>query len=382
MGPSPCTTVSTAKPASIPTLTGVQTAMVKVPPYPFGMVAARSGDWSFVSGGIAGYAAVMSDRGFAPRLVRVVKLPVSGGALGASLAADGRYLLIAGNAQEGPEQAVVLSVSRLEAGQPHSVLGVLKSPLDTAFEGNIVRSGAIEVTASKDGRFVFVADEGVGIAVFNLQHALATRFASSGYVGTIPMNPGIVGMALSPDGRTLYATSERGNAPTFSASQNGTLNIINVARAESQPQHAVVSTANAGCVPVRVAISPDGKTLWVTDRGSDQLLAFSSQALIRNPKHAFLAAVSVGTAPVGVTTFDNGRRIAIADSNRFNVPGATSGLTIVNADAALDGTPSLIGEIPAGGFPRELTVEPNGTTLLATNYSSGQVEAVDIQHVG
>jgi DNA-binding beta-propeller fold protein YncE len=71
--------------------------------------------------------------------------------------------------------------------------------------------------------------------------------------------------------------------------------------------------------------------------------------------------------------------IAVASSNRRNVLGA---ITIVNARAALNGSPSLIAEIPAGLFPRELAIEPDGTTLLATNFASGELEAVDLQHLG
>jgi DNA-binding beta-propeller fold protein YncE len=177
-------------------------------------------------------------------------------------------------------------------------------------------------------------------------------------------------MALSPDGRTLYATSK---------SVRGVLSVVNVAKAESRPQEAVVSTVAAGCFTVRVAVSPNGETVWVTAAGSNQLLAFSSRKLVRDPAHALLATVRVGALPHGVTTFDHGQLIAVASSNRRNVLGA---ITIVNARAALNGSPSLIAEIPAGLFPRELAIEPDGTTLLATNFASGELEAVDLQHLG
>jgi DNA-binding beta-propeller fold protein YncE len=361
-------------------LTSVPWTMVTVSDSPFGVVAARGG-WIFVSAETSkgGYVAVISDRGLALTLVRTVDLPVAL-ASGLSLTPDGRYLLVAGGDRTGPKQAVVLSVARLEEGQPQPVLGVLKARFAV---GWAVVSSAIEVTSSKDGRYVFVANEGVlGIAVFNLHHAVATRFASSGYVGRIPVDNSTVGMALSPDGRTLYATSKSGRYTTFPSKMYGTLSVINVAKAESRPQEAVVSTAAAGCDSVRVAASPDGKTVWVTAAGSDQLLAFSSQKLVRDPTHALIAAVPVGAQPVGVATFDHGRRVAVADSARSGTPGSTSRLTIVNANAALNGSHSLIGYIPAGTYPRNLTVEPNGTTLLATNYRSGQLEAVDLQQLG
>jgi DNA-binding beta-propeller fold protein YncE len=354
--------------------------VVAVPGSPFG-VAARRGGWIFVSGATSsgGYVAVLSHDGVAPTLVRVVDLPVRSGE-GSTLTPDGLYLLVAGSDRNSPKQAVVLSVARLVEGRPQPVLGVLKARFPV---GWAVRSPAIQVTSSKDGRYVFVANEGgLGIAVFDLHRAVATGFASSGYVGAIPTDNGTVGMALSPDGRTLYATSLLGRYATFPSKLVGTLSIIDVAKAQSRPQDSVVSTIAAGCFSRRVAVSPDGKTVWVTASGSNQLLAFSSRRLVRDPPHALVAAVRVGPSPVGVAIFDHGRRVAVAVRARSGIPGqASGGVTIVDANAALAGLPSLIGTVPAGDFPRNLAVSPEGTTLLATHQLSGQLQAVDLQHL-
>jgi hypothetical protein len=45
---------------------------------------------------------------------------------------------------------------------------------------------------------------------------------------------------------------------------------------------------------------------------------------------------------------------------------------------ALAAKPALLDLLPAGGFPREMTLEPGGRTLLVTCFASGQVEAVDM----
>jgi DNA-binding beta-propeller fold protein YncE len=259
-------------------------------------------------------------------------------------------------------------------------LGVLKARFP---HGWAHVSGAIEVTSSKDGRYVFVANESAfGIAVFNLHRAVATGFASSGFVGRIPVETSLVGLALSPDGRTLYAISKFGQYGTSPSKQSGTLSVINVAKAESRPQGALVSSVAAGCDSRRVAVSPDGETVWVTAAGSAQLLAFSSQKLVSDPTRALLAAVRVGAFPVGVATFDHGQRVAVGqNSARSGAPASTGGVTIVNANAALNGSPSLLGYIPAGADLRNVAVEPNGTTLLVTNSQSAQLEAIDLQHV-
>ena len=182
-----------------------------------------------------------------------------------------------------------------------------------------------------------------------------------------------MGMALSPDGRWLYTTSEAGAGPD---GRYGLLSVIDVHTAEIDPSHAVVSRAVAGCGAVRVAVSSNGATVWVTARESDALLAFSAVRLRSDPGHALLADVRVGESPVGLALVDDDSRIVVADSNRFSVSGQAE-LTVVNAAAALARRPAVAGSLPAGAFPREESAEPGSHTLLVSNFTSGQLEAVD-----
>ncbi len=358
-------------------LASVKTSMVAVGGRPFGVATTSDGKWTFVSGddlgssgaGSSGQVAVFSDSGFAPKPVRTISLPAPSVA-GETLTHDGRYLLAA----EG-SGAVVVSVARAEQGAPHAVLGALSQP---GSAGAGLAGSAIEVVTSPDDHFAFVADEYANeLAVFNLHTAIASSFHDSGYVGTIPLGQSVVGMAVSPDGKRLYATSEAAATGATVNSGSGTVTAIDVQRAETAPASAVISTAQAGCGAVRIAVSPDGKTVWVTARESDELLAFSAAKLITAPSKALIAKVKVGEAPVGLAIVDHGQRIVVADSDRFDLPGATPELSVIDTSAALAGKPALLGAIPAGQFPRELSLEPNGTTLLVTNFASGQLEAIN-----
>jgi DNA-binding beta-propeller fold protein YncE len=217
------------------------------------------------------------------------------------------------------------------------------------------------------------------VAVFDLQAAITSRFRHSGFVGTIPLGSTAVGTALSPDGRWLYATSEvvRGTASTGRTPILGALTVINALRAESDPRSSVIATVPAGCQAVRVTLSPDGSIAWVTARGSDALLGFSTSALRSNPSHALRAYVRVGSEPVGLAFINGGQLIVVTDSNRF-ATGATADLEVVDVDDALHGKPAIVGVIRSGSFPREMALEPNSHTLLVTNYDSDQLEAVGI----
>jgi len=341
--------------ASQPRLAGVQTALVRVEGAPFDV--ATAGSLSFVS--LGNSLGVFSDKSFAPTLVRTVSLPQS--VAGETITPDGRYLLAATDSG-----FLVVSLQALDLDSSDPVIGSVSAPSG---------GGGIEVVVSPDGRFAFVSLEGSGdIAVFDLHAALADHLASSHFVGTIPLGDAPVGMAVSPDGKYLYATSEAAG-PGVS---QGTLTVVSLSRAESDPGASVRSTVTAGCGAVRVVTSNGGSVVWVTARESDQLLGFSAGRLVSDPTHALLSHVEVGEAPVGEAVVDDGKFIVVANSNRFSMTGAKASLSVVETASALAGKPSLIGEIPAGQFPRQFAVEPNGETLLVTNFRSSQLEAVNI----
>jgi DNA-binding beta-propeller fold protein YncE len=349
--------------ANAAVLSGVQAAFVALAGRPFGIAATADGRWSFVDQ-LGGRVEVFSDAGFVPSAARTIVVP--GDAVGNSITRDGRYLLVA----DGDDGATVVSVAGAVAGASGAVLGTLKEPRHPL----LGHRSAIEVVSSPDGRYVFVSVEsGDAIAVYDLHAALRDRFRTSGYLGSVPLGRAPVGIAVSPNGRWLYATSEI-TAAARNDSQEGTLSVISVAEAERHPARAVLATVPAGFSPVRVAVSSDGSVVWVTARGSDRLLAFAATRLRSGRAHALVAAVRVGRNPVGLALVANGRQVIVADRGQ-------SRLTVISTAAALGHRPAVIGTIPAGGQPREMALEPNGDTLLVGNFSSDQLEAVDVAHL-
>jgi DNA-binding beta-propeller fold protein YncE len=350
--------------AAAPVLGAVSRAAVPVPGNPFAVVATADGRWSFVT--LNGAVEVLSNRSLAPAAGRQVSVP--GTPLGEQLTHDGRYLLVADGSG-----AVVIDVARAEGGAAGAVVGMLSSPAGR---------GAAEVALSPDDRFAFVTLEiSNSLAVFDLHKALTSGFGSSDFVGTVPLGIAPVGLAVSPDGHWIYATSQAGRGDGRASLRMGTVTVIDLRQAEIRPADAVAAAVPAGCSPVRVITSADGKVLWVTARGSDAVLGFSATALRTDPSHALVARVQVGQAPVGLVLADHGQRLVVADSNRFRARGAVSNLAIVNVSAALAGRPALLGLIPTGTFPREMTVIPHTHTLLVTDYLSEQVQAVNLASV-
>lgn len=346
-------------------LTAVHKMSERLPGSPFGIVTTSNGRWSFVALGKT-ISVIRNDLGRS-REFRVVSLPLPPQAevAGEYLTPDGRTLLLASG-----DGAFVVNVASLESGKGASVVGKLKS-------GELGAS-AVQVVSTQDGRFVFVAFEGFGsVGVFDLSQAFATKFRASSFVRSIPLGNSVVGLAMSKDGRWLYATSEEALDATASK-PFGTLSVISTADAVAKIGPGAITSVPAGCDPVRVVVSPDGLVVWVTARESNSVLAFSVNRLLRSPKTAILAAVAVGSEPVGIAFVEHGRRLIVADSNRFEVPGATSAYSVIDPKSALEHRPAVLGSISAGGFPRELSGDPLTGTLLATNFASMELEVVDL----
>ena len=355
-------------------LKGVHAASLNVPGHPFGLAYAQKGHIAFAS--LKKELGVLSTDSTPPKLLHTIPLPAASlgkeGANAVTLTHDGRELLIA--AASG---AIVVDAAKAAAGAPGAVLGTLTGTVGTS---------AVEVNISPDDRYAFVSQEygdastgGRGdLQVFDLSKALRSGFGHSAFIGSLTLGQAVVGTAVSPDRRWLYATSEVVPGESAKAqTRHGELSVIDLATLESAPAKALHGSAPAGCDPVREAPSSDGRTVWVTARGSNALLAFDAAKLITGPQHALLTSVQVGTSPVGVAFVQGGNRIITADSDRFHTQGATTGLTVVNTRAALAGESATLGRIQTGTFPREFALSPDGKTLLVSDYDSQQIQAID-----
>ena len=240
-------------------LAAADVAAEKVPGRPFGVAVTANGRWAFVSlGPTVGVFRIGSSA--LPLLVRRIQKS-AGVMLGNGLSPDNRYLLAA----NGGTGAAVLSAPLAEHGGQGAILGTLSARGGSP-------GGAIEAAVSPDGRYAFVSLEyAFEIAVFSLRRVQSGGVGQAAYVGSVPAQLAPVGLALSPEGRWLYSTSEAEGPAT----NVGSLTVIDVAKAETDPAHSTVARVPAGCNPVRVVTSADGSVVWVTARASDAVLAFS-----------------------------------------------------------------------------------------------------------
>ncbi|MGH3204000.1 MAG: YncE family protein [Streptosporangiaceae bacterium] len=355
-------------------LSAGQPALVSVPGDPTGVAASPDGRWAFAAlsqngnGGEPRLAVLAIRRaagGQRLALARLITLPPPLiAAWGMSVSADGRLLLVVGGSG-----TAVLSLPKVESGAADPVLGVLTD----AGSG----SGAFEAALSADNHYAFVTDEDTGdLYVFNLALALQRGFGAPGVaVGAVPLATGAVGIAISPDGTLIYVTTFGQYGPY------GRLWVINAARAErTAGPSAVVASTVAGCQPVRVALSDDGRVAWVTALQSNAVLAFDTATLQRHPSAALRAVVRVGSEPVGLVVVNGGRTVLVADSDRGLVagPSGRADVSVISTGAALAGRPALIGVLPSGLFPRELSYDTAGGSVLMSNFLSATVQMFSV----
>jgi DNA-binding beta-propeller fold protein YncE len=353
-----------------PALSTVGTTFVSQAEEPFGVASSANGKTAFVADA-SGAVLVYSLGAAAPKLDDLDAFrpnqqdqpapPPLGrvSPLGVALTPDGRELVAAAGSG-----AVVFSVAGLEEGGSHR----------SAWTEGTLRSsgaGAIETAVSPNGSYVFVTlEDSNALAVFDLHRALRQGFTHSELVGTVPLGIAPVGLAVAPDGRYLYVTSEA----TAENQNEGTLTTLDVATAEHDPSHAVVSTVSAGCSPVRVVATAN--SVYVTARGSDELLAFDADDLVHHPEVALDGEVEVGEAPVGLALVERDHVAIVADSDRFSAPGAGASLAVVNIDG--NGGMSLVGYVATGAFPRDMAVAEGGKTVLVSDFAGGQLETVEV----
>lgn len=281
------------------------------------------------------------------------EVAVPGLVTGMALSPDGRTLAAANGAG-----VLLFDAARLAAGDEKALVA-------SADDGP--QAASIYAAFSPDGHFLFVANErSASLTLYDLGGGALKA------IGPVPTGGAPVGLVFSADGKRLYSTSEVGprgwDAKCTSEGPphpEGLLLMFDVAKAAADPRSAMVGGVPAGCNAVRVALSPDGATAYVTARGANALLAFDAARL------ALKATVAVGKSPVGVAAA--GDKVFVTNSDRFG-GGGNQSVSVLGA-ANLSGPQ---GSIPAGGFPRELKVTADGKTLLVTNYASGSLELADL----
>lgn len=157
-------------------------------------------------------------------------------------------------------------------------------------------------------------------------------------VGELPRE-----VAMSPDGRRVYATDNGANA----------VSVIDTA------SQAVVATVPVGRSPWGVRVSPYSSTVWVANGADDTVQPIDASTLVAGKP------IPVGADPEDIAIAPDGSMLYVVDVNSGDVTPVD-----LHAHVALD-------PIIVGAHPRGIAISPDGKSLFVSDFAGDDVTPVD-----
>jgi YVTN family beta-propeller protein len=158
-------------------------------------------------------------------------------------------------------------------------------------------------------------------------------------VATVRVGVAPAQMAVSPDRRSVYIANTGSDTVSVLNTRNNT-----IARTIALPR---------GSKPVDVAVGPHGRYLYTANGGSNRVSVLDTRA------KRVVSSVRVGTQPLSVAVARDGKKVYAANSGSGDV-------SIIDAR-----TNRVIRAIPTGRFPSGVAVTPDGASVYVTNELSG-----------
>lgn len=188
---------------------------------------------------------------------------------------------------------------------------------------------------SSDSRFIYYGGSVVtGVDTSNAGTAGAVEIG----------NAGSNGIAVSPDGTTLYVTS----------SVTDTLTVIRTS------DFTVIDTIPMGPGPDNVAFTPDGTKAYVADQVDNAVYVIDTASVI----------VSVVIPVPGGSLV---RNICVAPNGQFAYASSTGSNIVTVIDTQTD---TVIDTITVGDSPRNIAFTPDGAFAYVPNGSSNDVSVI------
>ncbi len=164
------------------------------------------------------------------------------------------------------------------------------------------------------------------------------------------------GITLSPDGKRLYAVQILGN----------TFHEIDTASG------SILRTITLDADPYTIITKSDGKKIFVSLWGGAKVLEIDSETL------KITRTLNVGEHPNAMRFSKDGNRVFVACGNTNSVWA----LDLTSGTAQEQISVALYPHAPEGSTPSGLGISPDGSTLLVTNSDNNAVAVVDISQAG
>ncbi|HKB10148.1 MAG TPA: bifunctional YncE family protein/alkaline phosphatase family protein [Vicinamibacterales bacterium] len=251
---------------------------------------------------------------------------------------DSKYLVVTSNGLAKPSFAIVdIATWTVKSTMPldHGWLGMAWSPDGT----KLYSSGAAQNNVQE---FSYAG----GVITRSRTFALPAAGGET-FVG---------GLAIAPDGKTLYAT--RVYAQTLSAIEIASGRVLNTISLPAEPYTSVVS--------------PDGKMLYVSLWGGSRVQVYVLPSL------TLLEELTTAEHPSAMVLSPDGDRLFVACASSSTVWV----FNVFSGEALEQISMSLYPNAPATSTPNSLALSPDGKTLLVANADINAVAVVDVGNAG
>jgi 6-phosphogluconolactonase (cycloisomerase 2 family) len=172
----------------------------------------------------------------------------------------------------------------------------------------------------------------------------------------IPAGGGALGVVATPDGRFVYvADTDNDRVLIYSVGKSGALTKLDEAETNGDP--------------FEMAMAPNGRTLYAAAQGADQLASFSVSP--NGHLKSLTGVASGGKNPRGVAVSPDGRFVYVTNGLRDPaIPGTLAIFAVTDG-----GSPKLLKTINIGRFGSGITISPDGRFLYAESQATNQVHA-------
>jgi YVTN family beta-propeller protein len=225
--------------------------------------------------------------------------------------------------------------------------------------------GPIGIAISPDGNSVYAADSTTSELSEYSRDTTTGRLTALSPEATVTAGENVHGILVSPDGKNVYATNW------------GEGTVSQYSRTETGPETGQLTALSPEAVPAGnnhphdLAISPDGKSVYVADDaspGTVSQLTRTGSGTSGTLMAMSTPTVAAGEATEGVVVSPDGKNVYATNEVTNNISQYSR-----NAGTGELTALSLAPTIGAGSKPEGIAVSPEGNSVYATNFGSGTV---------
>jgi DNA-binding beta-propeller fold protein YncE len=211
-------------------------------------------------------------------------------------------------------------------------------------------------TGDADG--VYIADYGIN-DVTEIERDAAGELRSSASA-QLPAGKGPIGVAASPDGKSLYVADSKSS----SGAEGGAVTVF--ARSTATGQLTFQEEVAAGTSAHDVLVSPDGKDVYVANYNENTISEYerSSSTGSLVPLGA-QATVSLDSHPHGLAISPDGHTLYVTESQQNG--------KVVWFTRSSSGVLENKQYVKAGEYTESVAVSADGLNVYATNYAAGAI---------